>query len=471
VIPIRSDLLTASEQTIINRMLGEIEARRDRNVKLLNYYDGVARIRDLGIAIPPHLRNIETVVGWPAKSVDVREARLDIEDFVLPSGESNPLDVMGLWEDNEMPLESSQTHTSTLLHGLSFTSVTAGDTAAGEPEVLFATHEATNATVEWNSRTRRPNAALAVTGRNSSGEAAKVIAYFGDVVLTLTKLPMGWIIERIPHQLGRVPVVLMTRRPRVGRRFGMPVISRAVISLTDSAVRTLLRSEVSAEFFSVPQRYALGVNDDAFTGTGWEAIIGKFLAVSRDDEGDIPTMGQFPQVSMQGHSDQLKSLAMMFSGETSIPVSYLGIIQDNPSSADAIRVGETSLIEDIERDQTSFGYSWSEIIRLGVMVRDGLSEPPRELQRLRPRWRDASTPTRQAQTQNVVQLIQVGALPPVSQVTYEQLGYNQITIDRLLADQRRQKVSSLVAALPARAAAATADPAVAALAVTRGNGS
>jgi hypothetical protein len=452
--------LPSTELACLREGLTVIESRRVRNEKIQAYYDGVARIRDLGIAIPPHLRNIETVVGWPAKTVDVRESRFDLEEFVGQNGETSPMGVDEMWAENHMGLEQSFAHTAALMHGVVFLTATAGDVHAGEPQVLYSIHEATNATIGWNPRTRRPDWAVVVVDRKNDASPQTVILYMPCEIITLRHVRHVWHVDRVRNPVSRVPVTMLTRRPRVGRRFGMPVITRAVISLTDSAVRTLLRSEVSAEFFSVPQRYALGVDSDAFSTTGWEAVIGKFLAISRDDDGDVPTMGQFPQVSIQGHTEQLRSLAMMFSGETSIPISYLGVIQDNPSSADAIRVGETSLIEDVERDQNSFGHGWVELNTLGVMIRDRLTEPPAELRRVRPRWRDAATPTRSAQTQNVVQLVSAGVLRPDSQVTYEQLGFDQITCDRLKAETQRSQVSALISRLPVAASEARNNAAV-----------
>jgi hypothetical protein len=395
-----SEDLLSTELACLGEGLTVIESRRARNEKIQAYYDGVARVCDLGIAIPPHLRNIETVVGWPAKTVDVRESRFDLEEFVGPSGEPSPRGIDEMWADNHMGLEQSLAHTAALMHGVVFLTATAGDVQAGEPQVLFSIHEATNATIGWNPRTRHPDWAVSVTGRKQDGSPQTVVLYLSYEIITLTHIHNVCHVERVPNPIGRVPVTMLTRRPRVGRRFGMPAITRAVISLTDSAVRTLLRSEVSAEFFSVPQRYALGVDTDAFGTTGWEAVIGKFLAISRDDDGDVPTMGQFPQVSIQGHTEQLRSLAMMFSGETSIPISYLGVIQDNPSSADAIRVGETSLIEDVERDQHTFGYGWAELNMLGVMIRDGLTVPPAELRGVRPRWQPQPGPRKHKTSSN-----------------------------------------------------------------------
>jgi hypothetical protein len=192
-----------------------IESRRVRNEKIQAYYDGVARVRDLGIAIPPHLRSIETVVGWPAKTVDVRESRFDLEEFVGPNGETSPLGVDEMWADNHMGLEQSLAHTAAIMHGVVFLTATAGDVHAGEPQVLYSIHEATNATVGWNPRTRRPDWAVTIVDRNMAGAPKLVVLYLPYEIITLTHIHNVWHVERVPNPIGRVPVTMLTRRPGV----------------------------------------------------------------------------------------------------------------------------------------------------------------------------------------------------------------------------------------------------------------
>ena len=54
-----------------------------------------------------------------------------------------------------------------------------------------------------------------------------------------------------------VPVVY---RPDAKRPFGHSRISRACMGLQQGALRTLKRSEISAEFYSFPQKYVLGTS-------------------------------------------------------------------------------------------------------------------------------------------------------------------------------------------------------------------
>jgi hypothetical protein len=117
------------------------------------------------------------------------------------------------------------------------------------------------------------------------------------------------------------------------------------MSITDSAVRCALGGDISFQFAVSPQKYLLGADQQAFEGTTkWEAYIGNIFAVGRDANGDVPQFGQLTQASMQQYVDYMRSLAARFSGETNVPISQLGIVHDNPSSAEAIYAASEPLI-------------------------------------------------------------------------------------------------------------------------------
>jgi len=452
---ILSDDLTEAEQFTLSALVAQLDAKRPRAAVRDAYYDGKKRLDRYGISIPPQMRDLETVIGWPAKTCDVLASRLHLGGFVVPGQSSADTGIEDIFAANSMSVEIPQAFVSTFIHGVSFVAVTGGDTSIGEPEVLIQTMSATEATGLWDGRRRRLAAALWMPVFDArSRKPQTAVLYLDDQVITLSKEYGGkWMAVRAPHKLGRVPVVPLRYRPRMGRPFGMSRISRAVISLTDQAVRTMLRTEVSAEFYSSPQRYMLGADESAFVGpdgqarTQWEAVLGKMLVIGRDDSDQIPTVGQFPQLSMQPHAEHLRSIAMMYCGETDIPPANVGIIHDNPSSADAIDAAWAGMVGVAELCQVELGSGLTEVAQLAVMTRDGLSSVPDELLRLRPKFRDASIPTKQAQTQSTVMQITAGVLRPDSEIALEQLGYDQTDIERIQSEHKRAVAGDRLAQL------------------------
>ncbi len=84
-----------------------------------------------------------------------------------------------------------------------------------------------------------------------------------------------------------------------------------MMSLTEGAVRTVKRSEISGEFYSFPQRYALGTDPDQEPMDKWKATLSTLLEITKDDDGDKPTVGQFTQQSMQPYMDQIRTFAAL----------------------------------------------------------------------------------------------------------------------------------------------------------------
>ena len=424
-----------------------------------DYYDMRNLFRDLGIAIPPNLRNLEVAMGWPAKAVDALARRVRLDGFVLPGGDVDAFGIPQILADNRMDVELPQAMTSSLIHSVAFIATTLGDVAAGEPEVLMSVYDARSATGTWDPVRRRLSSFLGVV-RERDGQYERVVMLTTDAAYSMTLLDGNrWQVRALRHSLGRVPVEPLVYRPRLGRPFGSSRISRSVMSITDSAMRTVVRSEVGAEFFSAPQRYLLGADEDAFVAedgtrkSTWDMVIGRILALDLlDEDGERIDprelqIGQFPQVSMQPHAEHLRMWATLFAGETGLAVSQLGVVQDNPSSAEAIYAAKEDLV--IEAEATGLGFTPA-LVRsaiTGVQIRDGLTTPPPELRRLGVRWRDPSTPSRAAATDAVMKQIAAGVLPPESDVALEALGYDDTTIQRIQADRLRSAGRSAVAAL------------------------
>lgn len=464
------DGLDDKDADTLRVLLEQLNAKVTRNRLRSTYYGHKYLLRDFGISLPPQMRSIESVLGWPAKAVDVLAKRLRPDGFVLPGGNAADLGVDELWDANRLDLEAPQANTSALLHAVAFATITLGDPEQGEPRVFVAVRSAETATGLWSRRLRRLVAALSVIDANESGQPTEMVMYLPGRTASLTKGKNGkWKADVRPHSLQRVLVEPLIYQPRLDRPFGSSRLSRPVMSLADAALRTLVRSEVTAEFFSAPQRYAMGADESAFVGPDgtpkgqWASIIGRVWAIGRDENGDIPTVGQFPQTSMQPHVDQLRMLATLFAGETSLPLSSLGIVQDNPASAEAIHAAKEELITEAEWAADTLGAGWRRAILTALQLRDDLNEIPSAWLPLAMRWRDPATPSKAAAADAVTKQVAQGILPPDSEVTYEQLGYDETTTARLLSDRRRADAQQRMRMLAAAAQASRRDPDVAAL--------
>ena len=436
--------LYADEQDELNRLLTQWTAKKTRNLLRAAYYDGKNAVNTIGISTPPNFRNVATVLGWPAKAVDVLNRRCNLDGFVIPGGSAADLGIPEMWADNNLDGESPQWGISSLIHSCAFIVTTRGDTEAGEPPVVLTGRDALSSTGIWEPRRRVIRSFLSIIATDEAGGPTEMVMYLPGGNVFMTNTGRVWRVERREHSLGRVPVELLPYQPRLGRPFGSSRISRAVMSLTDSALRTVIRSEVSAEFYSAPQRYLLGADEKAFQDangnvkTQWQAIIGRIWAIDRDEDGEVPTVGQFPQSSQQPHMDQLRAWAQLFAGETSIPVSSLGISSEaNPASAEAYHASREDLIQEAEGVTDAWGPAYCRAILTGIQLRDELDEIPAEFRALRAKWRNPATPSRAAAADAGLKTIQAFPWIAETEVGLEMMGFDQPTVDRLLAERRR----------------------------------
>ena len=426
-----------------------------RNIELEEYYEGDTELKDFQISIPPALRLVRSVVGWPNTTVSVLEERLDFEGYIG----ADTLGLNEIYRANNLDVESSLGHLDSLIYGTGF--IVVGKGGQGEADPLITIESPRRMTGHYDMRLRRLTSALSVE-RDNAGKPKYGTLYLPNETITLSwdgGKPVE--LDRDVHNLGRVPVVYMANNPRSGNPYGRSEITQAVKYYTDAAVRTLLGAEVAREFYSAPQRYVLGADEELFKDSdgqplnAWTVYQGRILGIPNNEDGGTPTVGQFQANSTQPYFDQIRALAQMVAAETAIPPSYLGFQTDNPSSADAIRQMESRLVKRAERRQNQFGRAWIEVAKLALLIRDGAI--PAEADNIDTVWRDASTPTRAAAADEAVKLISAGVLLPDSEVTYNRIGLSdtdkQVLRSEKDAGSSAQLIANLITAQPEEATA------------------
>lgn len=446
------EALTDDEQATLNQLIEQLNYHGPRNRLRNAYYDGRNAVRDLGISMPPNLRRVAVVLGWSAKAVDILNRRCNLEGFYVPGLDASSLGVDELWNDNRLDLESAQAGTSSLIHATAFLVTSAGDESVGEPPVLIMGRDALSATGTWDRRARRLNAFLSVLDTDGDDIPTDMALYLPDLVVTMRRDNGSrvWDVERQVHRYG-VPVEPLTYRPRLGRPFGSSRISRAVMSLHDSAVRTVMRSEVTAELYSVPQRLLLGADESAFTDADgnrrsmWQSLLGRIWAIERDDDGNVPEVKEFTAAAQTPHVEQLRAWAQLFAGETSIPIGSLGISSDaNPQSADAYHASREDLISEAEGTTDGWSPAWRRSMQTALAMLNGWDTVPDEVEALQPRWRSPATPSRAAAADAAAKTLDKFPWLADSELGLELYGFDRAFIIRAMAERRRQQGRTLI---------------------------
>ncbi len=240
----------------------------------------------------------------------------------------------------------------------------------------------------------------------------------------------------------------MANRQRTADRVGKSEITPEVMSITDAGCRRLMGIEVQSEFFGAPQRYILGASESAFQDaegnakSAWDTYIGRVLALERDEDGQVPTVGAFTAHDPSGQTKIIDLYARIMATQLGLPPHMLGYTSDNPASADAIRSSEAMLVKKAERRIRRFGATHRDAMRLALWVRDG--EPPDKSRRIEAVWRNPATPTIAAQTDAAVKLAQAGIVPAESDVLLEMAGFTEDQRRRVAAERRRAQGAQIL---------------------------
>jgi len=436
---IRHPDITGDDNKLIQVLLKVWRDKRSRNWLRNRYYEGKNHVRNLGITLPPELASFSNVhLGWGAKAVDELAVRSRFDGFVY-KGIDDPL-VDTLRANNFFDLYRQAT-ISELTNSCAFVTIGAG--AEGEPPVILNAYAATQAAATWNAREKRISAGLVITkipkeyGVEASDPTAFTV-YTDDTVIECEKGTSSWDVRKTENIYGRPLMEALVYNPSLTKPFGTSRISRAAMSIIDRAMRCALRMDIAGEFFSAPQRYLLGAEEGVLDGRSkWEAYIYNIFAVSKDEEGDMPKYGQLPQMQLTPLTEQMRALAAEFSGETSIPISSLGIIHDNPASAEGIHAAREDLILEAESLNTTNGNALKNIGLLALAILGGypsIEAMPDEWKTITPKFKNPARPSVVSQSDAMVK--QVAAIPEIGQTTValEELGYTADQIMRMKAE-------------------------------------
>lgn len=438
---------TDDEMATVSQLLSVWSGRRTRNLKRSLYYDSEQSFKDLGLTLPPQLKNAKFFLGWATMAVRKAAIRSQFEGLRLP-GSSDPFGLGQVLEANNFGLELSQGIVSAYKHGLSLVTVAKGD--AGEAPVQLQSHSAESCAAIWDRRKRRISSALTISAMKDNNPS-EFIVYLDNVVLSCARVEGKWTADRIENKIGRALVVPLTYDPQLNRPFGRSRITNPVMALTDMAVRAYVRMEGNAEFYSSPQLAVLGISDEAFGGLDdskkFKLAMDRLIALTSDEDGNKPELKQLQQATMTPHSDMLRTVAMAFSGETGIPPHSLGIIHDNPSSAEAIRAAEHDLLIDVTyQNKFVLSSAVKNIAQLSVMVRDGLTQPPEEAWKLSAVFADPEFRSTSANADAYVKL--AGANPDLanSPVLLETV-FDDDGIARIESDRARAQAPGVLSQL------------------------
>ncbi len=358
----------------IDYLRNKLAVKKGRVNLRYKHYEMKHLARDFRISTPPGLEWWMSVLGWCGKAVDSLADRLSFDSFG-----NDVFDMNGLFQANNKDILIDSAILGALISSCDFIYITADDTGFPQMRVIDGGH----ATGIIDPVTNMLKEGYAVIEHDEFDQPL-IEAYFtpGNTAI----LEKGRLINVVQNSAPYPLLVPVIYRPDAVRPFGHSRITRACMSIMDSAVRTIKRSEISAEFYSYPQRYILGMDENVEEIDKWKAAMSSMLRIDRDEDGGHPVVGQFQQQTMTPHVDQLRMFAGLFAGETGLTLDDLGFPSQNPSSSEAIKASHETLRLTARSAQKYLGVGLLNAGYLAACVRDKYPYLRRQVAETRLQW-------------------------------------------------------------------------------------
>src|SRR5690625_3511494 len=195
--------LSAEELDIVQRLEKRCSVVNGRDERLSKYYDGLQRLEQIGLAVPPELAKFETVVNWPRVVVDTLAHRQDVKALLRPGSDVADSGLHDLWRANNLDADLPLLLTDLYVYGRAFMSVGVNESDPASP--LITVESPLEITVEVDARRRRIGEALRLYEWEGY-RANSATLYRPDTTIWLRRERGKWVVvDRDDHGLGRVP--------------------------------------------------------------------------------------------------------------------------------------------------------------------------------------------------------------------------------------------------------------------------
>ena len=341
----------------------------------------------IGITIPAHVRaKYRATIGWTAKGVDCLADRLVFREFT-----NDDFNVTEIFDRNNPDILFDSAILAALIGSCCFVYISKGE----DDEVRLQVIEASNATGVIDPITGLLVEGYAVLARDDYNRPT-LEAYFEPNATHF--IPKNGNPYSVANEAGIPLLVPVIHRPDAVRPFGRSRITRAGMYYQKEAEQTFERANITAEFYSWPQKYIIGLDPDAEQLETYKATVSSLLTISASDGGEKPSIGQFTTASMSPFTEQLRTAAAGFAGEMGLTLDDMGFVSDNPSSVEAIKASHENLRLAGRKAQRSLGAGLLNVAYVAACLRDEFRYTRSQFVRTTVKWEplfeaDANTMT------------------------------------------------------------------------------
>ncbi|MCH9729533.1 MAG: phage portal protein [Actinomycetia bacterium] len=437
----------STQTELLTNLLQRLNEPLARYADLDRYYEGKQPLAFLSPEAKTALGHRFGIMSsnLPRLAVTALAERLRVTGF---TGDAAAAGVWPDWLRNDLDQASGVAHREALLLGDCYVIVWAD--RAGRPRVTVESAKQVAVLTDPGSR---EIVAAVKRWEDSTRKTTEAVVYLPDEIRRIRADQQGAVangfhtVEVVPNPLGVVPVVNLRNADRIVGDWGSSEIDD-LKPLVDALNKSLADMMVTSEFVGRPRRWATGIElteEPVIDDDGDPVLDDDNQPAMREvnpipeghramiSESEAAKFGQLNAADLSGYEASVRVILGQIMAVSTLPAHYIGVMTDNPASADALRAAEASLTARAEARQQTFGRAWEQVAKLMVAVRDG--RDPAQID-ARVQWADAATRSVAQEADAVVKLYQAGLLPVSAALA--KLGYSEDEIAQIRVARRAE---------------------------------
>lgn len=420
--------LTQDELKLLARLDQAASNQEPVDRENLAYYKGKQNIRFLGLRLREEWIQQAFPLTWCRTLVNVVVERMQVLRLLRRGVDTEDENLRRSWDASDMDAQLPKLATDLAIYGRCYISVAmaeAGPRIAAEPVTAMTLIADTLGNTE---------AAMRRYWDENSREVRRTIYLPNETIITGGASGRE-VVQRIPHGLGRVPVVMAVINDVDGGLVGESVF-QPVKPLADMSAETLLNARVALETTASPQKALIDAANEVVDQDGtpvdvldtfYDNILKLFSSTDAEGKPLKADIKQLPGADMSGFFRTIEMLGQQASSASGLPMRMLGHVTANPPSEMTVRGEESRLVRMVDNYNAVLGAAlgWAlgidERLRTGEWPEDGSIDIS---------WRDPGTPTQAQQADALTKYVATGMMSRRSAL--EELGWTDTRIEREL---------------------------------------